>query len=145
MESEFELVSNAKIRVRYEETDKMGFVYHGKYFTWFEVGRTELFRDLGLPYTVLEERGISLPVTEADCRYRSSAHYDDILTVRTVITKLTPARIHFGYQLLSEAGQVLAHGGTGHAFVDNTGRAVNLLKRDSELWQMMMDRLKKGE
>lgn len=145
MESEFDLVSNATIRVRYEETDKMGFVYHAKYFTWFEVGRTELFRDLGLPYTVLEGRGISLPVTEADCRYRSSARYDDVLTVRTVITKLTPARIHFGYRLLSEAGQVMAHGGTGHAFVDTTGRPVNLLKKDPELWQMMISSLKKGE
>lgn len=145
MENEFGLVSSAKIRVRYEETDQMGFVYHGKYFTWFEVGRTELFRDMDLPYTALEKRGIRLPVTEADCKYRRSARYDDILTVRTVITKLTPVRIHFGYQLLSEDGQVMAHGATFHAFVDSTGRPVNLSKKDPELWHQMMSTLEKGE
>lgn len=141
MENEFNLVSITKIRVRYEETDQMGYVYYGNHFTWFEVGRTELFRDIDLPYTVLEKRGIRLPVTEAECKYRSSFRYDDIITVRTVIAKLTPARIQFNYQLLSEVGQVMAYGSTSHAFVDCTGKPMNLSKKDPELWSLMLGRL----
>jgi acyl-CoA thioester hydrolase len=145
MESEFDFVSDAKIRVRYEETDQMGYVYHGKYFTWFEVGRTELFRALELPYIMLEKRGIRLPVTETDCKYRSAARYDDIITVRTVVVKLTPTRIQFSYQLLSEEGQVMAYGSTSHAIVDSTGRPMNLSKKDPELWNLMFGRLSRGD
>ena len=142
MQSEFKAVNEIAIRVRYEETDQMGFVYYGNYFTWFEVGRTELFRSLGLPYRSFEQRGIMLPVTETECKYRSSATYDDLLTIRTVITRLTPARIHFGYEILSENGLIMAHGGSGHAFVDRTGRPVNISKKDPELWHEITSRLK---
>lgn len=130
----FDICTEKQIRVRYEETDQMGFVYYGNYFTWFEVGRTELFRDLGITYRSFEERGILLPVTEADCKYKSSAKYDDLITVKTCITKLRAVRIHFDYQIISEEGRVLAYGSTGHAFVDKTGRPVNLIKKDPELW-----------
>jgi len=142
MEGEFNIVSLSKIRVRYEETDQMGYVYYGNYFTWLEVGRTGLFRDIGMPYTMLEKRGLRLPVTDAQCRYRSSARYDDIITVRTVIVKLTPARIQFNYQLESEAGNVMAYGSTTHAFVDRTGKPMNMSKKDPDLWNLMLDRLK---
>ena len=145
MESELDLVSVAKIRVRYEETDQMGYVYHGKYFTWFEVGRTELFRNINLPYTMLEKRGIRLPVTDANCKYRSSARYDDLINVETMVAKLTPARIQFNYQLVSEDGRVMAHGSTSHAFVDSTGKPMNLSKKDPELWNLMLARLKEGD
>ncbi len=138
---QFSLINEINIRVRYEETDKMGFVYYGKYFTWFEVGRTELFRELGLPYRSFEERGIMLPVTEADCRYKSSARYDDIVTIKTWVTRLSPVRIHFGYQILSEDQKVLAYGNTEHAFVDYTGRPVNLSKKDNEMWKKIKNLL----
>lgn len=143
MEGEFNLVSIAKIRVRYEETDQMGYAYYGNYFTWFEVGRTELFRDIDLPYTMLEKRGIRLPVTETECKYQSAARYDDTITVRTVIAKLTPARIQFNYQLVSEEGKFIAHGSSGHAFVDCIGKPMNLSKKDPQLWNLMLDSLKK--
>lgn len=139
--SEFKVSNEITIRVRYEETDKMGFVYYGKYFTWFEVGRTELFRNLGVPYRSFEERGIMLPVTEADCKYKSSARYDDIVAVKTSVTRLSPVRIHFGYQVVSEDKNVLAHGNTGHAFVDEAGRPVNLSKKDNELWEKIINLL----
>ncbi len=129
------LVNEIQIRVRYEETDRMGYVYHGKYFTWFEVGRTELFRSMGLPYTLFEERGIMLPVTRAESRYRVPAGYDDLITIQTTVTRLTPARINFEYSLYAQDGRVIAEGNTGHAFVDSSGRPVNLAKRDPELWQ----------
>lgn len=139
METDYNVVSNKEIRVRYEETDQMGFVYYGNYFTWFEVGRTELLRDLGITYRSFEERGIMLPVTEADCKYKSSARYDDLVNVRTIITRLTPVRIHFGYQIISEEGRVMAYGNTGHAFVDVTGRPVNISKKDPELWHNLIN------
>lgn len=137
--SEFGVNNKKTIRVRYEETDKMGFVYYGKYFTWFEVGRTELFRELGIPYRSFEERGIMLPVTEADCKYKSSARYDDLVTIRTSVTRLSPVRIHFGYQILSEDERVLAYGNTGHAFIDKAGRPVNLSKKDNQLWEKIVN------
>lgn len=145
MESEFIAVNNTEIRVRYEETDKMGFVYYGNYFTWFEVGRTELFRSIGLPYSELEKSGIMLPVTEADCKYKISARYDDVVTVRTVVTRLSPVRIHFGYQILSPDGRVMTWGNTGHAFVDSTGRPVNLSKKEPLLWQKIADLLQREQ
>lgn len=137
MSSGFEFVNDKEIRVRYEETDQMGFVYYGKYFTWFEVGRTELLRALGLPYTDFEARGIMLPVFETDCQYKSSARYDDLINIRTTITKLTPVRIYFAYEILSADGRIVAHGSTGHAFVDTTGRPVNMSKKDPELWNQL--------
>ncbi|PKM81609.1 MAG: acyl-CoA thioesterase [Firmicutes bacterium HGW-Firmicutes-14] len=137
MDSEFSVENSTQIRVRYEETDQMGFVYYGNHFTWFEVGRTELFRSMGLPYTMFEARGIMLPVAEAECKYKSSARYDDLVTIRTVITKLTPVRIVFGYQLISEEGRILAYGSTTHAFVNSSGRPVNITKSDLELWKLI--------
>lgn len=135
----FDILNEKQIRVRYAETDQMGFVYYGNYFTWFEVGRTELFRNLGIPYRSFEERGILLPVTEAECKYKSSAKYDDLITIKTSITILRPSRIHFGYQVISEQERVLAYGSTGHAFVDKTGRPVNLSKKDPELWNNIIN------
>jgi len=142
MEREFDLTSISKIRVRYEETDQMGYVYYGNYFTWLEVGRTGLFREIGLPYTMLEKRGIRIPVTDAQCKYRSSARYDDVVSILTVIAKLTPTRIKFNYQLESEEGQVIANGCTSHAFVDCAGKPINLSRKDPELWKMMNDKLR---
>ena len=142
MEKEFNnfaIDTEKQIRVRYEETDQMGVVYYGNYFTWFEVGRTELFRDLGIPYRSFEERGILLPVTEAECKYKSSAKYDDLVTIKTCISRLRPSKINFYYQIISQEGRVLAYGSTGHAFVDKTGRPVNLSKKDPELWKNIIN------
>ncbi|MBU7008113.1 acyl-CoA thioesterase [Phosphitispora fastidiosa] len=134
-------VNQTQIRVRYEETDRMGFVYHGNYFTWFEVGRTELFRSIGLPYTVFEEMGIMLPVTEAESRYRIPAGYDDLITVQTTVTRLTPTRINFKYRLLSPKGTVITEGKTGHAFVDRIGKPINLAKKAPELWERIAKKI----
>ena len=79
------LFSTTNLRVRYAETDQMGIVYHSNYLIWFEVGRSELFRELDLPYTKFEEQGLGLAVVEASCRYRKPTHYDDNLTIFTDI------------------------------------------------------------
>ncbi|TLM99869.1 acyl-CoA thioesterase [bacterium] len=131
--------SSTTFRVRYQETDQMGFVYYGNYFTWFEVGRTELFRAAGLPYTMMEEQGIYLPVTHAECNYKSSCKYDDLVTVVTGIEKITPVRIQFYYRVLAGDDRVLASGSTTHAFIDSSGRPVNLAKKAPVLWSKIQE------
>ena len=76
------------IRVRYAETDQMGLVYHGNYFTWFEVGRVEAFRQLGVAYADIEKEGIIMPIVDVHCRYLKPARYDDLLTIKTELREL---------------------------------------------------------
>ncbi len=111
------------LRVRYAETDQMGVAWHGQYFAWFEVGRTDLLRHHGLTYRDLEAEGLRLPVIEAQASYRKPALYDDILEVRTRVTSLTGARISFAYEIHREGERTaLATGSTAHAAVDPRGR-----------------------
>ena len=113
------------LRVRYGETDKMGVVYHGNYLTYFEIGRTEFLRDVGLAYSELEETGYRLVVTEAGCRYRSAARYDDVLSIRTKITLLTRVTVRFEYRIL-RAELLVAEGHTLLACLDKAGRPSRL-------------------
>ena len=107
------------VRVRYAETDQMGVVYHANYFAWFEIGRCELLRTIGQSYRELESTGISLPVIEAHCEYKSPARYDDELQVKTWRTLLSPARVEFRYEIWRPAdGAVNAIGRTVHAAVN---------------------------
>lgn len=99
------------IRVRYAETDKMGFVYYGNYATYYEVARVESMRHLGINYKEMEEAGILMPVIENTSRYIKPALYDDLLEVRLRIEKLPSVKIQFHYEIFNEA-QVLLH--TGH-------------------------------
>ncbi|PIS44167.1 MAG: acyl-CoA thioesterase, partial [Ignavibacteria bacterium CG08_land_8_20_14_0_20_37_9] len=85
------------IRVRYADTDKMQFVYNGKYLEYFEVGRTELLRSLGLPYSEVEEQGYQLPVVEASVKYKSPAHYDDLLEIETMVKELPDPKFRIHY------------------------------------------------
>lgn len=89
-----------KTRVRYQETDQMGIVYYGNFFTYFEMGRTEYLRNLGLPYSELEKEQIYFPVTETHCRFRSPAHYDDVLIVQTWISELKHATVKFNHKVI---------------------------------------------
>ena len=90
-----------KIRVRYAETDKMGYVYYGHYATYYEIGRVETFRKLGLSYKKLEESGVMMPVLDLKIKFIKPAKYDDLLIIRTVIRKLPAVRIHFEYEIFS--------------------------------------------
>ena len=115
------------IRVRYAETDQMGVVYHGNYFTWFEVGRVELLRQVGWSYKTLEADGISLPVIEATCQYRHPARYDDELEIRTSGRMASPARVEFTYELVRlDDLKVLATARTVHVPVNRDGRPCRL-------------------
>jgi len=110
--------SETTFRVRYAETDRMGFVYYGHYAVYLEVARVEMLRKLGIAYKDLEDRGILLPVLEYTIKYHKPAFYDDMLTVRTTLPALPSARIVFGYEVVNQAGDVLAVAGTTLVFVD---------------------------
>lgn len=109
-----------QVRVRYGETDQMGYVYYGDYAEYFEVGRVEALRSLGFPYRRLEEEGVMLPVHELHTMYHQPARYDDLLTVRTTITALPSVRIVFAYEVRNEAGGLLCEAETTLVFVDRT-------------------------
>jgi acyl-CoA thioester hydrolase len=87
--------STSRVRVRYAETDQMGVAWHGEYFAWFEVGRTDLLRERGLTYKELEGRDLRLPVIAVEARYLRPAHYDDMLEIRTSLRDVTGARVSF--------------------------------------------------
>ena len=108
---------NHKVRVRYAETDRMGISYYANYFVWFESARTEYFRSLGLVYTHFEEEGIFLPVAEAQCRYMGPSSYDDLLTVRTLVSQIKQSSIRFEYEVLrNDDPKPIATGYTVHVF-----------------------------
>ena len=121
--------TTTKVRVRYADTDKMGVVYYSNYAVFYEVGRTEMFRELGIPYSLLEERGVALPVVELVSHYHKSARYDDLITVETSVETLPTVKIKINYRILSEDGVLLNDGSTTLVFVDiKTGRPVRCPK-----------------
>jgi acyl-CoA thioester hydrolase len=110
---------STQIRVRYADTDQMKVVYHGKYLEYFEVGRAALIRSLGLPYSELETRGILLPVIEAFAKYRKPACYDDLLSIKAIVSELPKATLKIDYQVFrSNEEEPLAEGYTIHSFLN---------------------------
>lgn len=112
------------VRVRYADTDQMGFAYYAKYLEWFEIGRTELLRELSLPYARIEAEGILLPVIEAYCKYMHPARYDEVLTIVSRVDNMPAARIRIDYEILNPAEKRLAEGYTVHSFLNPEGRPV---------------------
>ena len=106
-----------KLRVRYSETDQMGYCYYGNYAQYLELGRVEALRSLGFRYKDLEDKGIMLPVMEFQIKYLSPAKYDDLLTVKTVITEIAGTRIYFDYEILNEENKQIALATTTLVFV----------------------------
>lgn len=121
------MISNkALIRVRYADTDKMQFVYNGKYLEYFEVGRTELFRSIGFPYRNIEDAGFQLPLIEAGVKYLSPATYDDLLEIEATVKELYTARPKVEYIVRNhETGEIIAEGFTTHVFIrSDTKKAI---------------------
>jgi len=106
-----------KIRIRYGETDQMGYVYYGNYAQFFEIGRVETLRSLGFSYKSIENEGIMLPVIDFSVKYLKPAFYDDLITVRSTIIKLPSVKIDFSYEILNENGQLLTTASTRLVFV----------------------------
>ena len=119
------LTHHTTYRVIYGDTDNMGQAYYGNYFRWFEIGRSEMFRFLGLPYKAVEDNGIFLPVAESHCKYATPAKYDDILVIETSIDPGLKAGIKFDYRIYREDGTTLvAAGYTKHPCVNRQGKVV---------------------
>jgi acyl-CoA thioester hydrolase len=118
---------DARVRVRYAETDQMGIVYHANYLVWMEVGRVEYCRASGLRYRDLEAEGVLLAVVEAHCRYLSPAVYDEEVIVRTGIEEATQRLVQFAYRISSAGdGRLLAEGFTRHVFCGRDRKARKL-------------------
>lgn len=109
---------STQIRVRYAETDQMGYVYYGNYAAYFEVARVEFLRNLGISYKELEERGIMLPVLKLETNYHKPAKYDDLLTIKTYIKKKPLIKIEFDFEIFNENQELLTTGYTSLVFID---------------------------
>ena len=117
----------APYRVIYGDTDQMGVVYYANFLRWFEMGRTELLRQIGATYASVEEAGFFFPVTEVSCRYHKPARFDDEITVETTLTALGRATLDFSYKITRKNdGEILAEGWTRHACVDGKGKPVRI-------------------
>lgn len=115
--------SVSKIRVRFAETDKFGSAYHGAYFAWFEVGRTDWLRERGLTYVDLMAKDLHLPVVSTEARFLRPVGYDDCIEIRTTLGNVTGVRLLFEYELCREnESETLTRARTEHASVDGTGR-----------------------
>ncbi len=106
-----------ELRVRYSETDKMGYCYYGNYASYLEVGRVETMRSLGVSYKSMEDEGVMLPVLDFSIKYLRPAKYDDLLSVKTIITKIEGTRIYFDYEIHNEENQKLIIAQTCLVFV----------------------------
>ncbi|MEO8253926.1 MAG: thioesterase family protein [Flavobacterium sp.] len=111
------------VRVRYSETDQMGVVYHGNYAQYFEMGRVEWLRNIGISYKWMEENGVMLPVVSLNINYKKPARYDDLLTVKTIFKSQTSVKIEFDYEIYNEQKELLTIGSSILVFVNmKTGR-----------------------
>ena len=111
-----------QIRVRYGETDKMGYLYYGNYAQYYEVGRVETIRSLGISYKEMEDGGIMLPVLDLKSVFVKPALYDDMLTVKTTITKMPTVRAHFSYEIINQTEEMINYGETTLVFFDSVRR-----------------------
>jgi len=113
----------SRTRVRYKETDQMGIAHHANYIVWFEIGRTDLCRETGIPYAEIESRGYILVVTEVSCRFRTPFRYDDEVLIRTSVAEAGSRALKFAYELFDAKGETLrASGFSSHVWLDRATR-----------------------
>ena len=122
-----------KVRVIYADTDALGIVYHTNYIKWFEIGRGELLRELGIPYSQIENMGYNLPLTEVNCHYLYPARYDQIVLIETQIIFVTRASIKFRFLIWDEKQEkTLAEGESVHACINKQGKIVRIPREITE-------------
>jgi len=130
----YQLENRTTVRVTYRDTDQMGHVYYANHLVWFEIGRTELVRQMGLTYSEMERtQGIFLPAVSVQINYRAPARYDDLIEIQTRVAKLSHVAIEFRYRIVrrENATEILiAEGGSRHAFLDREGK---ILKNGFEI------------
>ena len=119
--------TSIQVRVRYAETDQMGYVYYGNYATYYEVARVEALRKLGLSYKELEANGVMMPVLENRSKFILPGKYDELLTVKVTIPKMPAVKIIFQYDIYNESEQLIHEGETTLAFINmKSGRPVRM-------------------
>lgn len=119
--------STTELRVRYAETDQMGVVYHANYLVWCEIGRTDLIRLLGKPYSEFEREGVRLAVSDASMRFKGSARYDDAIRVYTTLSDVRSRGVTFTYRIVhAERGDTLVTATTSLIALDLTGRPITM-------------------
>lgn len=141
------------LRVRYQETDQMGVVYHVNYLNWFEIGRTEWVRQAGISYKEMEDRGLLLPVTEVEASFKQPAAYDDWVTVCTQVAEISAIRVRFesrvmsgnlcenlGHSFIGEEppGTLLVRGCTRHVWVNKNWKPVRFDREAPDWYQQML-------
>lgn len=132
------MMNETKIRVRYQETDQMGVVYHSNYFVWFEIGRTEFFRELGLEYKIMEANNILVPVVDVGCKYKLPAKYDDEIIIKTKAVFLKSVKIEFEYEIIRVRDEkILATGYTVHAFTSHDLKIINFKKNHYDIFKQI--------
>ncbi|MFT6814798.1 MAG: acyl-CoA thioester hydrolase [Sphingobacteriales bacterium] len=109
---------STQVRVRYAETDRMGYVYYGNYSMYFEIARVEMLRSLGISYKEWEDKGVMLPVVNYEVNYKKPAFYDDLLTIKVKLSSLPSSKIYFEYEVINEKGDLLSTANTTLVFVN---------------------------
>ena len=112
------LSHSTSIRIRYAETDQMGVVYHGNYAQFFEIGRLDWLRSMGVSYKNMEENNIILPVISLQCNFKKSAEFDDEITIKTILKKIPSVKIEFDYEITNQKQELLTTGNTVLAFIN---------------------------
>lgn len=132
------MIVESRITARYAETDQMGIVHHSVYPIWFEVGRTDYIKKLGITYSQLEKEGIMLPLSELNCKYLAPVHYEDEIILETRVTMVSAARIEFRFVVRHQNGIVAAEGMTLMGIVSTeTFRPINLKKVRPQLFELL--------
>ncbi|MVP00912.1 acyl-CoA thioesterase [Paenibacillus lutrae] len=124
------------LRVRYQETDQMGVVYHANYLTWLEIARTEYIRSKGFTYKTIEDLGLMLPVVGAELKYISPARYDDEITLAARIVEQSPVKLEFGYEVRRQE-QLLVTGTTRHVWVNLSWKPVRINREAPDLYRWL--------
>ena len=139
--------SETLARVRYKDTDQMGMVYYGNYFTFFEIGRVEYMRERGIAYKQMEREDDSyIVVTEASCRYLRPARYDDMLRIRTRVSESRRRSIRFAYEIVRhEDGEMLAAGETVHIICNREGRPRSLPEKYRKLFPLKVETTQRAQ
>ncbi len=129
------MISVSNLTVRYAETDKMGIVYHTNYGIWYEMARTDYIKELGYLYSDMENLGVMLPVVDLNIHYISPSYYDDNITIKTTVSKLSPVKMEFLYSTYRNGNENPINTGMSvHAFVDRNMRLINLKKFLPEIY-----------
>lgn len=138
------MIIKTRLTVRYAETDQMAIVHHSNYPIWYEAGRTEFTKAMGIPYSKIEEEGVLFPLLELQCKYIQAAKYGDVVIVETSITKLNMVKVEFSYKVYRESDGVLLNtGSTVHGMVTRELRPINMKKQKKEIYALLEQALEK--